>query len=539
MARQYKQSLSREQGELFPSHMDDFVSENHSVRVIDAYIESLDLRALGYQNTEENKNLSGQPAYPPSALLKLYIYGYLNRIKSSRSLEKECHRNIEVIWLMKGLKPVYKTIANFRSQNRVAIRSTHKDFILFCNKLSLFGGSCVAVDGSFFKGSASRKSFTTTAGLKKSLKQLDIHITQWQKELDQQDAQEKEGEKKPRDIDLEKALQQLEDWKKEKEDKESELERLEKSKKTQESSTDKDARLLNKKSQKVSGYNVQIAVDSKHHLIVCDEVTTEPNDLKQLHPMSLKAKKILNSDELEVLADAGYYSGAHIAKCVKDKITPYAPKPKTGGKGKKERYTKDQFIYDAGGNHYVCPAGEALNQRGSPRTQNGQVFHRFSASETVCKSCPQKANCLGDKIPCRVVWRSENADLLTAHQERMKTSKGKMRERSALVEHPFGTMKSRAGWSHFLLRGQEKVAAEFSLMALCYNFTRALNILGFGRLLEEIKNKALFRLKRRGSELYLETYKFYLFLQMAIIKDAVMTSDSLRVRLEGKEILAC
>lgn len=526
MGRQYKQSLSREQGDLFPSHMDDLVSENHLVRVIDAYVESLNLKAQGYQNTEENKNMSGQPAYPPSALLKLYIYGYLNRIKSSRSLEKECHRNVEVIWLMKGLKPVYKTIANFRSQNRVAIRATHKDFILFCNKLSLFGGSCIAVDGSFFKGSASRKSFTTTAGLKKSLKQLDKHITQWENELDQQDAHEKEGQDKPADFDLEKALQQLENWKKEKQDKEDELKRLEESEKTQESSTDKDARLLNKGTQKVAGYSVQIAVDNKYHLIVCDEVTTEPNDLQQLHPMSLKAKRTLGIDELDVLADAGYYSGAHIANCIKDKITPYVPKPKTGGRGKKEKYKKDRFEYDAGKKQYACPAGQTLSQRGSPRTQNGQIFHRFSASETDCKNCPQRASCLGDKIPCRIVWRSENEDVLATHQERMRKSKEKMRERSALVEHPFGTMKSRAGWSHFLLRGKEKVAAEFSLMALCYNFTRALNVLGVGRFLEEIKNKALFRLKIRGSELYLETYKSYLFLQITIIKSFVMTPVS-------------
>ncbi|WP_250655326.1 transposase [Alkalimarinus coralli] len=335
MGRQYKKTHSRDQGDLFPSHMDDYVHESHPIRALDAYVECLDLGKLGYQHTLENKVNSGQPAYPPGALLKLYLYGYLNRIKLSRRLEQECHCNIEVMWLVQGLKPSYKTIANFRSQNRRAIRETHKEFILFCKKLSLFEGQCIAIDGSFFKGSASRKSFTTTTGLKKKLKKLEAHIEQWQNELDQQDAQEKEEENKPNDIELEKVLQQLEDWKKEKQDKESELKRLEKSKRTQESSTDKDARLLNKGTQKVSGYSVQIAVDSKHHLIVCEEVTTEPNDLKQLHPMSLKAKKILNSDELEVLADAGYYSGAHIAKCVKDKITPYVPKPKTGGKGKK------------------------------------------------------------------------------------------------------------------------------------------------------------------------------------------------------------
>lgn len=526
MGRQYKQSLSREQGDFFPSHMDDLISENHPVRVVDAYIESLDLKALGYQNTVDNINNSGQPAYSPSALLKLYLYGYINRIKSSRSLAKECQRNVEVMWLMNGLKPVYKTISNFRSQNRTAIRITHKDFILFCNKLSLFGGTCVAVDGSFFKGSASRNSFTTTDGLKKSLKKLDKYITQWQNELDQRDEQEKGEEGKPAGLDLEEALQQLEDWKKEKQDKEAELKRLEDAGKTQESSTDKDARLLNKRTQKVAGYSVQIVVDDKHHLIISDEVTTEPNDLQQLYPMSLKAKSALGVDELEVLADAGYYSGAHIADCIKDNITPYVPKPRTGGRGTDERYRLDQFKYDAGKNHYVCPAGNILKLRGSPRTQNGQIFHRFSASETDCKNCLQRARCLGDKIPCRIVWRSENEEILVAHQKRMKANKAKMRERSALVEHPFGTMKSRAGWSHFLLRGKEKVSAEFSLMVMSYNFTRVLNVLGFDRFLEEIKNKALFRLKISASELYCGVNKSYWFLQLTMIKSLTMKPDS-------------
>jgi transposase len=278
--------------------MEDYVSSDHPVRALDAYVENLNLFSLGYEHTQENEIKSGQPAYPPTVLLKLYLYGYINRITSSRRLEKECFRNLEVLWLMGSLKPSYKTISDFRSKNKRAIRQTHKEFILFCKQLNLFAGECIAVDGSFFKGNASKKSFTTTKGLKRDIAKLDKHILDWQTQLDQQDQQEQGLSSPQTDPDLSKKLAKLEQLQARKVDKEQRLEQLEKAGRTQQSHTDPDARLLSKGTQKLAGYNIQIVTDNKHHLIAADSITTDPNDLKQLYPMSKLAKAMLGSEQL-------------------------------------------------------------------------------------------------------------------------------------------------------------------------------------------------------------------------------------------------
>lgn len=484
MSRRYKQIHAREQADLFPVRLDDYVVEDHPIRALDAYVEQLDLKRLGYRHTQANEVNRGQPAYPPGALLKLYLYGYLNRIQSSRRLARECERNLEVMWLLEGLKPCYKTISDFRGRNRESIRATHREFILFCNALSLFGGSCIAVDGSFFKGSASRKSFKTLARMKKKLAEVEEHIRCWEQALDGEESAEAALGDEALIADV---PEKLKIWVAQKRELEQTLEAWEEHGKTQESRTDPDARLLNKGSQKVAGYNVQIAVDDRHHLIVADALTSEPNDLQQLHPIASQAKAVLGVDTLDVLADGGYYSAAQMAACIEEGLTPYVPEPATKSKRPESRYTADEFEYKADLDCYRCPAHQVLKRSGQARVQNGQRIQRYVASETVCQSCPLRDSCISRTSRCRELWRSEHETLLHAHRVRMQANPDKVRLRSALVEHPFGTMKSRAGWSHFLLRGREKVLAEWSLMVLSYNLTRVLNILGVQAFIEAVK----------------------------------------------------
>jgi transposase len=480
---------------MFPARMDDFVDGAHPLRAFDAYVEHLDLKKLGYRHTQANEENRGQPAYPPGALLKLYLYGYLNRIASSRRLARECERNLEVMWLLEGLRPCYKTISDFRSRNRDAIRATHREFILFCNALSLFGGSCIAVDGSFFKGNASRKSFKTVARMKEKLAEVEAHIRCWERALDDEESaatalgDEAEKEDLP---------EKLKAWEDRKRDIEQTLKAWEEQGKTQESRTDPDARLLNKGSQKVAGYNVQIAVDDRHHLIVADAVTSDPNDLRQLHPLSVQAKAVLGVAALDVLADGGYYSAAQLVACLDEGLVPYVPEPSPKSKRPESRYTADTFEYEAKRDCYRCPAaGHELKRSGQPRTQNGQRIQRYAASGTVCQSCPLRDNCIRRTSRCRELWRSEHETLLHAHRTRMQANPEKVRLRGALVEHPFGTLKTRSGWSHFLLRGREKVLAEWSLMVLSYNFTRVLNILGIARFIEAVKTTLQIRFWKR------------------------------------------
>ena len=340
--RVYKAGTDRAQGMLFPPRVDEYLGDNNPVRAIDAYVESLDLARLGFTKTQPNEQAAGQPAYPPAALLKLYLYGYINRVRSSRRLERECHRNLEVIWLLENRRPSYKTIADFRKENGEALRNTHVEFIGLCKELSLFGGDTVAVDGSLFRGNVSRKSFSTTKKLTKQLERLNEQIEQWLRELDAEDTQEGElGD----DEGLAEKLERLKALQEEKAQKEAQRRALEQAGRTQCSRVDPDARLLRKQGQKVTGYNVQIVTDERYKLIVADEVVTDPNDLQQLHPMAQAAKSAMNVEELNIIADAGYYSGQQIAACLEDGITPYVPaagkKNKPGG-----RYNHNDFAYD-------------------------------------------------------------------------------------------------------------------------------------------------------------------------------------------------
>jgi transposase len=480
-ARRYQQTLNRQQEMLLPSRIDEYVSQNNTVRAIDAYVNTLNLQALDFKHSAVVLT-AGQPPYNPAALLKLYLYGYLQGIRSSRKLERETCRNLEVIWLVEGLLPTYKTLADFRKDNSAALKATNRDFLLLCKELALFGGEEVAVDGSFFNADASKASIYTEDHLNKQLAYLERKITEYQQALTEQDANDDKAGKGSlvEDEQLGDKIKRLQEKQAEKK---KWQEKLQQSGNTQISTVDADARLLTKRGQTVAGYNVQIAVDAKHKLIVAQEVTQDGNDTQQLAPMLEKAQEILQSENLTGLADAGYFSATQIKASVDQNIEVYVPVPQYSSSAQKQgRFGLDQFPYHAEQNYYTCPQGHTLQPGENRQKKDGKNVLRYRSQTSDCAACPLREQCLTSKAKIREIFRWEHQEVIEAHKKRMADDPAVMKRRGALVEHPFGTLKHRAGMNHFLMRGLEKCGGEFSLMVLGYNFTRVLNILGVGFL---------------------------------------------------------
>lgn len=471
--RRYQKSLNRQQEMLLPSRVEDYVSDKNTVRAIDAYVDTLNLQLLEYTHTEET-TAAGQPAYAPAGLLKLYLYGYMQGIRSSRKLEREVYRNLEVIWLIEGLRPSYKTIANFRKNNSDALKATNRDFVLLCKELDLLGGESVAVDGSFFKADARKESIYTEARLNKELKSLEKKISDYQEQLEQQDSMDdKAGIGSI--IEDPKFIEKLEKLKARQAEKQALKKALEDSGEKQISTVDKEARLLKKGVETIAGYNGQTVVDSQHHIIVTEELTQDGNDMKQLAPMLIKAQAVLGSDNLKGLADAGYYNTQQIKTCVENKITPYVPIPKAPSI--KDRFNTEDFPYNAENNTYSCPQGHELTVRKNTTYNRGRKVYAYATRCSDCNSCPLKSRCLSESASYKKIQRWEHQKVIDAHKKRMEQTPKAMRQRAALVEHPFGTLKQRAGMHHFLMRGLKKCSGEFSLMIFAYNFTRVLNTL--------------------------------------------------------------
>jgi transposase len=476
-ARRYQPTLNRQQEMLLPSRVDDYVGQNNTVRAIDAYVNTLNLQELGFKYTAVVLT-AGQPPFNPAALLKLYLYGYLQGIRSSRKLEREICRNLEVIWLVEGLSPTYKTIADFRKDNSVALKAANRDFLLLCKELALFGGTEVAVDGSFFNADASKAGIYTDENLNKQLADLEKKIADYQQALAEQDARDDQAGTGSlvEDAQLANKIKRLQEKQTEKKKLQ---EKLQHSDSKQISTVDADARLLTKRGQTVAGYNVQIAVDSKHKLIVAEEVTQDGNDTQQLAPMLEKAQEILQSEELKGIADAGYFSATQIKTSVDQGIEVYVPVPQYSSSAQKQgRFGLDQFPYDAEQNHYTCPQGHTLLPGENLQKKDGKNVLRYRSQTSDCAGCPLREQCLTSKAKIREIFRWEHQEAIDAHKKRMADDPAVMKRRGALVEHPFGTLKHRAGMNHFLMRGLEKCRGEFSLMVLGYNFTRVLNILG-------------------------------------------------------------
>jgi transposase len=483
--RTFKSGLNRKQPSLLPARVEDYVDRANPVRAIEAYVCALDLKKLGFCHTGPGKAAVGQPPYDPADLLKLYLYGYVNQIRSSRRLEREAQRNLELIWLLKGLTPGYRTIGNFRKDNWAALRAANREFVLLARQAGLVSGALVAIDGAFFHGDASKASIRTRKGLTKQLAAIDKDIEAYRSVLDANDAAE---ERHPKDRgeggrDGGDAGQKLAALMAKRAQAKANLDRLDESGETQLSKTDPDARLLSKSGQNVAGYNVQIAVDDQHKLIVASEVVNDGNDSGQLYAMAAAAKDALGAETLQATADVGYYNGETLRACEADAIVAYVPEAKKNNRlAKQGRFTLKEFIYDAERNVYRCPAGAELRpMEGYKEDASGKRHVRYAAFQSICSACPLRSRCLTDKARRREVHRWEHQAVVDRHRARMARAEAGtvMRRRAALAEHPFGTLKCRAGYRHFLMRGFNKVRGEWSLMALCYNFTRVLNIVGF------------------------------------------------------------
>ena len=483
--RLFKSGESREQASLLPSRIEDYVGPDNPVRAIDSFVDTLDLAEFGFRHAKRGVS-AGQPPYDPSDMLKLYLYGYINRVRSSRRLEQEAGRNLEVMWLLKNLKPGYRTIANFRKENWAALKAANRRFVLLLRELGLIGRTLVAIDGALFHGNASKGSIFTQKKLAKQIAHLDQEIEAYGRSLEANDAEEashrSDGPGDGGGGDGSDVGAKMKELMARRARAQADLEELETSDKGQLSKTDPDARLLSKGDQTVAGYNVQSVVDDKHMLIAESEVFNR-SDAGHLHVMAKAAKESLEVKELRALADVAYYNSEDLKACEDDGIEAYVPLHEGNKKLEKQgRFSRKDFSYDASADAYRCPAGQMLRRTKKPWTNtSGRVESRYLSSKAACDACKLRASCLSADATTRSVARWEHEDVLDRHRARMASKEADklMVRRFAMVEHPFGTLKCRAGYQHFLVRGLDKVRGEWSLMALAYNFTRALNILGF------------------------------------------------------------
>jgi transposase len=492
--RTYKTGPCREQLSLLPPRVEDYVARDNPVRAIEAYVCALDLEKLGFRHAGGGIG-AGQPSYDPADLLKAYLYGYLNRVRSSRRLAQEAQRNLELMWLLKGLTPGYRTIASFRRDNWAALKAANREFVLLLRELQLLGGELVAIDGAFFHGDASKASIKTKKRLAEQLVALDRDIEEYGKALASNDAVEEahsSGDEDGGSRNGGAVADKLAALMAQRARAKADLDRLEDSGETQLSTTDADARLLSKRGHVLAGYNVQIAVDDKHKLIVASEVVNDGNDTGQLYEVAKAAKEALGAETLQAVADTGYYNGAALKECEEGGIVPYVPPPKrTGGLEDQGRFTHEAFSYDAEADVYRCPTGALLKPMNGVKTNaSGRLDIRYVSRKSVCKACHLREQCLSQKATTRTIYRWQHEDVIERHRERMKEAGALMRQRACLVEHPFGTLKCRAGYRHFLVRGFAKVRGEWSLMALCYNLARVLNILGFDGFVAFFANRA-------------------------------------------------
>ena len=474
--KRFIQSVDRSQGILFPEHLDDSVQDDNPVRVVDVFVEQLDLGELGF--TSVTPLLTGRPAYHPSVLLKLYIYGYLNRIPSSRRLERESQGNLELIWLTGRLMPDFKTIANFRKDNGSAIRKVCSQFVLLCRQLNLLTEASVAIDGSKFKAVNNRDNNFTANKVERRREQIEASTERYLAALASADRQES--------TDFMAAkIQRLQDkvvLLKEHLEKLKAIEtQLQEAPDKQISLIDPDARSMatSGRGTGMVGYNVQTAVDTKHHLIVAHEVTNVGHDRHQLANMAKQAKTAMGVDELNVVADRGYFDSEEILKCQEAGIVPIVPKCITSGAQADGRFGKADFIYSAEKNEYRCPAGQSLIWRSS-RVERGLNLHRYWSSH--CGQCEIKAQCTPSTE--RRVSRWEHEAILEAMQLRLDQAPDSMRIRRQTVEHPFGTLKAWIGSTHFLTKTLKRVSTEMSLHVLAYNLKRVMKILGTTALME-------------------------------------------------------
>lgn len=476
--KRFIEGQDRAQSILLPECLDDFVDEDNPVRVIDAFVDELDLARLGFDSVQPET--TGRPAYHPSVLLKFYIYGYLNRVQSSRRLEREAHRNMELMWLVGRLAPDFKTIANFRKDNGKAIRNVCSQFILLCRNLNLFSQAVVAIDGSKFKAVNSQDKNLTKGKLRARLEQIEANIAKYLAALDTADRQDPDvaAARIPR---LQEKIASMRNRLKELRQQEIQLPN---EPDQQISMTDPDSRSMatHGKGTGVVGYNVQAAVDTKHHMIVAHEVTNTGNDRGQLASMSIEARKCMGTQDLTVIADRGYYKGEEIRKCHEVGIAVLMPKPTTSNAKAEGRFDKADFVYIAKDDEYRCPGAERAIYRFT-REEAGLQIRRYWTS--ACPQCAMKAQCTPSDY--RRISRWEHEHVFESVQNRMDHNPNAMSIRRRTVEHVFGTLKYWMGSTHFQTRRFERVATEMSLHVLAYNLRRFISIFGITGAIEAMQ----------------------------------------------------
>src|SRR3989440_836157 len=476
--RRFVEGVDRGQRTLFPECLEDWIDEGNPVRALDAFVEKLDLSGLGFDGVAPEP--TGRPSYHPSGLLKLYIYGYLNRVQSSRRLEREAGRNLEVMWLLGRLAPDHKTIADFRKDHGAALRKVCARLVELCRDMGLLTTTSVAIDGSKFKAVNNRDKNFTRAKVERRRAQLEESVARYLSQLDTADRQAPTEALAVKVARLKEKLTKLKEQM-------GKLAVYEKqmlaSPDQQISLTDPDSRSMatSGRGSGVVGYNVQVAVDTEHHLIVTHEVTNSGSDRAQLANVAKQAKAVLKTETLEAVADRGYYSGEEILACDKAGIAGTLPKPVTSGLEGRGRFGKQDFVYLSDEDAYRCPAGEQLPYRFT-NEEDGKRIRRYWT--TACQKCSLKSQCTTG--PERRIPRWEHEHLLEAVQQRLDANPQAMRQRRETVEHPFGTMKARMGATHFLTKTLPKVAAEMALSVLAYNLTRVMNIVGIKPLIAAI-----------------------------------------------------
>lgn len=474
--KRFIEGENRYQSTLFPGRIDDYIEEENAVRVIDVFIDQLDLSGLGFKTTPAD---TGKPGYHPGIMLKIFVYGYLNKVHSSRRLEAEAQRNVELMWLTGRLAPDFKTIADFRKDNGAAIRLVCREFVMLCRKLNLFTQAFVAIDGAKFKAVNTRDKNYTKAKLKCRMQQIDESIDRYLNQIASADRQESETSSNK----SQRLKDKIEMLKKEM----GRLKKLEvrllAEPDQQISLTDPDARSMatSGRGTGMVGYNVQTAVETEHHLIVAHDVTQDGHDRHQLHRIAVQAKEAIGTDALDVVADRGYFKGEEILACDKDNITTYLPRPLTSGSTRKGLFSKRDFIYHAQDDQYECPADERLIWRFTTE-EKGQVIHKYWSSN--CPHCALKKQCTTSQY--RRVARWEHEHVVEALDARLEREPERMRVWRSTVEHPFGTLKCWMGYTHFLTKTIPKVSTEMSLHVLAYNLKRVINIMGTRKLIEAI-----------------------------------------------------
>jgi len=475
---EHVEGLNRNQTALFPQSLEGYVDKENPVRFIDAFVDSLNMEKLGFKHALPGE--VGRPSYNPSDLLKLYLYGYLNQIRSSRKLERECHRNVEVMWLMKKLSPDFKTIADFRKDNIDCVKGVFKEFVKLCISLELFGAKCVVVDGTKFKAANSLDSNFNRKKLDYRIKIVDEHVMKYLAEIEEEDRKEEQDKSQQAEM-LQRKVQNL---MQQKEEYTELLNKLKESKQNEVSMVDPDCRLMKNRGRIEPCYNSQVAVDDKNHLIVDYNVTNAPNDNCQLSIIAKAAKDMLGAKYLDAVADKGYFSFVQIKECVDNGIIPYVPEQNRYGVGFVKRkgvptrqFHVDKFSYNIKTDTFVCPVGNTLvfSYLDHAHQKNIRVYRT-----NACFLCEHfMTRCTTNKHG-RTLWRWEYAEVLDEMRDRILREPEKLALRKSVVEHPFGTMKRAFNQGYLLLRGLRKVCGEVGFTMLAYNMRRVLNILGPG-----------------------------------------------------------